>query len=359
MIRKIAHRLLPTGSTQRTVASRIKRIIVRGNGTPAKQYRKWIKEFEPTTLSPVVKNQTLKISIVVPCYNTPLRYINELIQSIIDQTYQNWQLCIADGSTDEQASRAIADCCKKDSRISYSKSNKNLGISGNTNEAIKQVKGDYVAFLDHDDILAKNALNEIASAINNNPRSNILYSDEDRLSEDGKERETPLFKPDWSLDFFLSVNYVTHLFVIDSILLKKLGGLDKKYDGSQDYDLMLRALEHNPVIVHIPKILYHMRKARTSTAHSMSTKDYAHSAGREALTAYLRRNQIKARVLRVANRPTNHRIHYDLIGSPLVSIIIPFKDKANLLKNCVNSILNKTAYQNYEISLQYRRTGNI
>jgi len=351
MLKKIVRTVLPDGSKQRIMAGRVKQFVLHGRASSIKQYQQWIKSIEPTTVSPVATSQTIKISVVVPCFNTPELYISELLQSLINQTYRNWQLCIADGSTDQTCSKRIAELCQQDARITYLSTGKNLGIAGNTNEALKQVTGDYIAFLDHDDVLADNALNEVAVAIKHQPKAGIIYSDEDRLSENGKKRRSPLFKPDWSLDFFLSANYITHLFVIKANLLKQLGGLRSEYEGSQDYDLVLRALDHNPQIVHIPKILYHMREARTSTAYSIKAKNYVHDSGSQALTDYLARNHIKAQVLKIAHRPTNHRIHYDISGQPLVSIIIPFKDKAVLLKNCVASILDKTTYQNYEIIL--------
>jgi GT2 family glycosyltransferase len=329
-------------------AGRVKQTVFRAKH---RLYINWINKIEPTTHDPIVDDQSITVSIVVPCYNTPKRYINDLVQSVIQQTYQNWQLCIADGSNDEACSRAIREACAQDSRIIYIRVKGKQGISGNTNSAIKHATGSLIAFVDHDDVLAANALNEVVSTAKKHPEAAIIYSDEDRLSENGRRRQTPLLKPDWSLDFFLSANYVTHLLVIKSSLLKKLGGLREAYDGSQDYDLVLRALDYKPEIVHIPKVLYHMRQAKTSTASTISAKSYVHSSGNRALKDYFQRNQIRAKVLSIRNRPTNHRIKYELVGKPLVSIIIPFKDKVGLLKTSVTSILTKTTYPNYEIIL--------
>lgn len=348
MVRRVARKILPPGSKQRMLAGRVKQTVFRAK---RRLYTNWIKKIEPTTVSPVLDDQSISISIVVPCYNTPKRYINDLVESVLQQTYANWQLCIADGSSDEACSKAIREACAEDERIIYTKVKGKQGISGNTNAAIKHVTGKFTAFVDHDDVLAANALNEVASTVKKHPKVSMIYSDEDRLSENGRRRQTPLMKPDWSLDFFLSANYVTHLLVVKTSLIKKLGGLREAYDGSQDYDLVLRAIEHNPEIVHIPKILYHMRQAKTSTASAISAKSYVHGSGNEALTDYFKRNQIKAKVLSIRNRPTNHRIKYELAGKPLVSIIIPFKDKVGLLKTIVTSILDKTTYDNYEIIL--------
>src|SRR5581483_11917413 len=170
---------------------------------------------------------------------------------VISQTYPVWELLIADGSTDKAASDLIKKTCNRDNRIKYLRIKKNLGISENTNVALPKTTGNYIAFLDHDDILPHWTLNEVATAIKRNPKADIFYSDEDRLSENGKVRMTPLFKPDWSPDLFLSANYLAHFFIIKKELMDKLKKLRSRYDGSQDYDLMLRALDYNPGIVHI------------------------------------------------------------------------------------------------------------
>lgn len=350
-VKKIIRVFLPDGSKQRIMAGRIKNVLLYGPQGNVLQYKTWIKKKERLTLSPVLKRQNIKLSIVVPCYNTPARYIQTLIKSVLKQTYGNWELHIVDGSTKEEFSAIIKAACEQDKRIKYIRVEGNLGISGNTNVGIKDAAGQYVAFLDHDDILPLWSLNEVATAIGAHPKVDILYSDEDRLTDNGRTRMSPLFKPDWSLDFFLSANYITHFFVIKKQLLTKLGGLRAEYDGSQDYDLALRALDYDPVIVHVPKILYHMRMAGTSTAKSMSTKDYVDNSGSKALTDYFKRNKIAAKVITIPDRPSNYRIHYAIAGKPLVSIIIPFKDKADLLRTSVGSILAKTAYKNYEIIL--------
>jgi O-antigen biosynthesis protein len=351
-VKQVVKVLLPDGSKQRIMAGRIKNILLYGSQSSVLQYKNWVKKREQSTLNPVLKKQDVKLSIVVPCYNTPAKYIQSLVTSIIGQTYGNWELRLVDGSTKPELTAAIKAAAQSDERIKYIRNDgDDRGISANTNVGLKSIKGDYVVFMDHDDVLPAWSLNEVATAIAKNPKADILYSDEDRLTENGRTRMSPLFKPDWSIDLFLSANYVTHLFAIKKQLLKKLDGLRPEYDGSQDYDFMLRALDHNPVIVHIPKILYHMRMAATSTASTISVKDYAHDAGNRALADYFKRNKIDAEVLTIPERPSNHRIKYKLKGKPLVSIIIPFKDKADLLKVSVGSILKKTDYKNYEIIL--------
>jgi GT2 family glycosyltransferase len=349
-IRKVARKILPPGSRRRIAAGRAKHLVLHGTLGPNYKYRLWIKQHEPGTLSPVLRTKGPKITLVVPAFNTPQRYMKPLIDSVCNQTYENWQLCIVDGSTSSDSTELIKRLAATDARIKYIKVEGNLGIADNTNAALKYIEGEYIAFLDHDDVLPKWALNEVATTIAQNPKADIIYSDEDRLTENGLVRMSPFFKPDWSPELFLSANYITHLFVIRKSLMQKLKELRSEYDGSQDYDLALRALEYNPVIVHIPKVLYHMRMAKSSTANSISQKSYAHDTGKSALEDYLRRNNIKAEVLEIPDRPTNHRIKYKLTEQPRVSIIIPFKDKIELLEACLNS-MKATTYKNYELIL--------
>lgn len=350
-LRRLFNLLLPRGSRRRILAGRIKLLMLRGTLGPDFHYRVWVKKYESLTLSPIMGDQGIRISIIVPAYNTPRKYIEPLIESVMSQTYTNWQLCVADGSTDAAAKDIIRNLCAADQRIKYISLKKNLGISGNTNQAFSFVEGDYIAFLDHDDILPAWSLNEAAAAIKQNPKADIFYSDEDRLTENGRTRMSPFFKPDWSPDLFMSANYMAHFFVIKKDLFRELKSLRSEYDGSQDYDFCLRALDHNPQIVHIPKILYHMRMAHGSTAKEIGEKNYADEAGRAAINDYFKRNKIQAEALEVPERPTNHRIKYKIAGSPIVSIIIPFRDKVELLQDCLGSIMEKSTYDNYELIL--------
>ena len=348
---KLAAGFLPPGSRRRVTAGKLKARLKPGTVMNIVDYEDWIKRLEPQTLSPVVTDQKYKISLTVPCFNTPEKYIKELIGSLKAQTYQNWQLCLADGSSDKSLAVKIKRAANQDQRISYQKV-ENTGIAGNTNSALAMASGDYIAFLDHDDILPAWALNEVATVITQNPQADLFYSDEDRLSEDGKIRLAPLFKPDWSPDLFLCVNYVSHFMVAKRELVKnKIKRLDSKYDGSQDYDFVLRAIDSGAEIIHIPKILYHMRMAKTSTAKRITVKNYAHIAGNKAVAAFLERNKIGAKVEEIPNRPTNHRLKYSLKPKTLVSIIIPFKDKVHLLKACIESIETKTTNCDYELIL--------
>ncbi len=348
---KLVNKLLPVGSKRRqTVKALIKKQPLPNLSDLT--YEEWIKQKEPLLVNHKKISNGPLISIVVPCYNTPKKYIDELVESVIAQNYQRWQLCLViGGSSDAERAKGIKNASKRDKRINYIELNKNLGISGNTNKGIEQALGNYIAFLDHDDILPAWALAEVALAIKANPKADLFYSDEDRLSDDGKTRMIPLLKPGWSPDLFFCVNYPAHFLVTTKKMINKVGGLRSEYDGSQDYDFILRALDHKPQIVHIPKILYHMRMAESSTAKQVTIKDYSHDAGTRALEEYFKRNDVKAKVLDIPDRPSNHHIKYDLVGEPLVSIIIPFKDKIELLGLCLDSILEKTTYKNFELIL--------
>ncbi len=356
MKNKFINKLLPIGSTQRKALRKIHFKLAKktrkSDITPEIDYPTWIKTQEPFLWSEPVVSQDILISIIVPCYNTPDKYLKPLVESVISQSYDNWELCLADGSTDIKYSNHIENISKTDSRIRYVRINKNLGIVGNTNVGIKAAKGDYIAFLDHDDTLSKYALNEVAKVLTNNPKLDLIYSDEDKLTDDGNERLLPFFKPDWSPDMMLGVNYITHFVVAKKTIVNKIGGLRAGFDGAQDYDFLLRFTEVTSNIYHIPKILYHWRQADGSTSKAGGEKSYADDAGQKALKDAVKRRKIKAEVVGIPNRPTNYRLKYILPSIlPKVSIIIPFKDKSELLEQCVGSIIGKTTYSNYELIL--------
>lgn len=350
--KSLINRLFPKGSGRR---ERIKKLMGRGasleTDSTSIAYVEWIKDVEPGLWSPFVDNRNIKVSVVVPTYNTPDKYIIPLVDSLKAQTYDNWQLCLADGSIDDERASAIQYLASTDARIEYNRLTKNDGISSNTNEGLKMATGDFVSLLDHDDTLSPYALNEVVRAIGETD-ADIIYSDEDKLSDDGRYRQLPFFKPDWSPDLLLGVNYITHFLTVRRTLLKKVGGLRSKYDGAQDYDLLLRLTEASDKIHHIPKILYHWRLADGSTAKTVGEKNYADTAGQRALGDAVKRRGLKAKVVEIPERPTNYRLRYELPkNQPLVSIVIPFKDKPELLKTCVESIIERTTYEMYEIIL--------
>lgn len=291
------------------------------------------------------------ISILVPTFNTPQKFLAEMIESILSQTYPNWELCIADGgSTQGHVRTMLEEYIHKDKRIKVNFLNENMGIALNTNEAIALSSGEFVAFMDHDDILPPFALYEIVKAINENPDSDLIYSDEDRITENGKRRFDPYFKPDWSPDLLRSCNYIGHLTVIKRALLEKIGNLRIECEGSQDHDLVLRAGEMAHRILHIPKVLYHWRIHGKSVAQNPERKQYAYESACKALQDHLGRMGLRGDV---ENLPLlgQYKITYQVSKNPRISIIIPNKNNSQLLKNCIGSIVNKSSYRQWEIIL--------
>lgn len=288
-----------------------------------------------------------RFSIIVPTYKTPEKFLREMIDSVRQQSYGNWELCIADGSGgDAVVERILEQYAAGDKRIKYTLLKENLGISGNTNAALSMVTGDYVGLFDHDDVLTPDALYEVASALKE-CRYDILYTDEDKMSGDGEEFNDPNFKPDFSMDLFRSHNYITHFFVVKTEIIRRIGGFRPEFDGSQDYDLMFRCIEQAEHIKHIPKILYHWRIHMNSVAGDPASKMYAYEAGKRAIEEHLKRTGLQGIVGHVGLWGMYH-VTYAVTGNPLVSIIIPNKDHAGDLRTCINSIQKKSTYKNYE-----------
>lgn len=317
-----------------------------------KRYKIWIENNEPTfeELEEQKKEKFKiepKISLVVPMYNTPIKYFKELVESLINQTYENWELCLADGSVEKK--EQLQEIINKDSRIKYKFLNENKGISGNTNSAIQMATGDYIALLDHDDLIPVFCLYELVKTINKNPEVEFIYTDEDKITGNDNKRYDPHFKPDFSIDTLRSNNYITHLAVFKKELMNKLEGFRDEYNGAQDFDIILRMAENTNKIVHIPKILYHWRVHQDSTAMISAAKPYAYEAGKRAVEDHLKRQGLKARVTHGGDMHGVYQVEYEVEGNAKVSILIPNKDSVKLLKNCINSILNLTTYQNYEI----------
>lgn len=323
------------------------------------KYSLWIEQNEPTEQE--LKKQREfdfkikpKFSLVVPMYNTPEKYFEALVDCLIDQTYSNWELCLADGSPIKNDK--LNYIIEKDDRIKYVFLNGNKGISGNTNEALKIATGDYIALLDHDDLIPTFCLYELAKCINNNPKVEFIYTDEDKI--EGIKRCDPHFKPDFSIDTLRANNYITHLSVFKKELMNKIGGFKDEYNGAQDYDVIIRATENTNNIVHIPKVLYHWRVHPNSTAMVADAKPYAYEAGIKVLEDHLKRVDLKGKVAHGGDIPGVYEIEYEIIGEPKVSIIIPNKDSIKLLKNCINSILKLTTYKNYDILIIENNSEN-
>lgn len=317
-------------------------------------YGEWFKSHQPTPFElDRQRSATFDIrplfSIVVPLYNTPLCFFSEMVSSVAAQTYPNWELILVNASPDNaELSDFARQASANETRIHIETLEDNKGISLNTNAGIDVAKGDFVCFLDHDDLIEPNALYEYARAINEHPDTDLLYCDEDKLTPEGKLVH-PFFKPDFSIDLLRNNNYICHFLTIRKSLLETILPNTAEYDGSQDYNLILRSVEHARHIHHVPLVMYHWRISETSTAGNADEKPYATIAGIKALEEHLQRVGLSAKVLR-EDRPFTYKVIYDVPDDmPLVSIIIPTKDHIDLLKTCISSIEKISTYPNYEI----------
>ena len=315
-------------------------------------YQEWIKNNEPTEKelleqSKIKFEKEPKISVIVPMYNTREDFFKDLVDCMKNQTYSNWELCLADGSPIQN--KELEKYYIDDTRIKYKFLEKNDGISGNTNEALKIATGDYIALLDHDDVLPKFALYEIVKCINENPNVEFIYTDEDKIDEKFTMRYEPHFKSDFAPDTLASHNYITHLVVLKKELMDKLGGFRKECNGAQDFDLVIRASEQTNNIIHISKVLYHWRVHNESTAKVSDAKPYAYEAGKRVAIEHQLRLNRDAIVEHGGEVPGIYNVQYKVKGNPKVSILIPNKDNIKFLKKCIKSILDKTTYSNYEI----------
>lgn len=314
-------------------------------------YDDWITENEP-------KRETYEeqrahafaasplVSIITPAYNTPPAYFDELMASLQAQTYGKWELCLADGGSNPGTVACFKAWQEKEPRLKVNFLEKNQGIAGNTNAAAEMAQGEYIAFLDHDDVLPPDALFEMVKAANDTG-ADFLYSDSDNFDEE--KRHSPFFKPDFDPDYLRAINYICHFTIMSRELFDKAGRFRMGFDGSQDHDLFLRATEQAKKIVHIPKILYHWRAHQESVALNPGSKLYAVEAGIKAVQEHMGRIGMKGKVEGAEGYLFSYRIRADLISDPLVSIIIPNKDSLKYLKQCIDSILETSTYQNYEI----------
>lgn len=291
----------------------------------------------------------IKFSVLVPLYNTPESFLKAMIESVKAQTYKNWELCLADGSDKEHS--FVGEICKKyadgDKRIKYEKLEKNLGIFENTNACIRMATGEYIALFDHDDLLHPSALYEVMRAICEHG-ADFIYTDENTFSEEPRDAYNPHFKPDFSPDTLRSYNYICHLSVFSRELLDSVGYFRSEYDGSQDYDLILRLTEKAKRVFHIRKILYYWRAHKNSVAQDVGAKPYTVTAAKKALAAHLSRCGLKGEVLD-SSVPTTYHIKYEIDGNPLISVIIPNKDHTDDLDICLKSLYEKSSYKNFEV----------
>jgi GT2 family glycosyltransferase/SAM-dependent methyltransferase len=331
-----------------------RRVLGRHRPMDTQQYEKWIeheRQLRPSKHAAQERIATFPyqpvISLVMPVYNTRIDFLQTAIASVRGQYYENWELCICDDASDKPHVKPfLEDCAARDPRIKVFFSAQNEGISLASNHALQLATGEYIGLLDHDDELSCDALFEVVSLLQQQPEADVIYSDEDKLEIDGR-RCDPFFKPDWSPEYLLSCMYTCHFGVYRRSLMEAVGGFRKGYEGSQDYDLMLRFSEQTRHVCHIPKVLYHWRKSPGSTAAASQAKSYSSDAGRRALDEHLERRGIRGQVIN--DRPNRYRVRPEIKGTPLISILIPTKDHANLLRKCIQSIEGKTAYSNYEI----------
>ena len=292
--------------------------------------------------------ETPVFSIVVPAYRTPVLFLEQMIESVRSQTYPCWELCIANASPeDEQMAEVLQRYVQRDQRIHVKNLDKNLGIAENTNEAFFMASGTFVGLLDHDDLLAPQALYRMMERLEEK-EIDVFYTDEDKVTTDLAEHFQPHFKPDFNLDLLRSNNYITHFFVARTELVRNVGGFRQEYDGAQDYDFIFRCVEQAGEICHIPEILYHWRTHKESTSDNPVSKMYAFEAGKRAIEGNLERCGVQAVVSHTKDLGF-YQVEYPVQGSPLVSVLIPNKDQKESLKKCLDSVFEKTTYSNYEI----------
>ncbi len=291
------------------------------------------------------------VSIVVPCYKTPEQYLREMMDSVRAQSYGKWQLCLADATPSDELSGVVLAYCKEhgETRISYRRLGENRGIAENANAGAGMASGDWIGFLDHDDLLAPDALYEVVVRINREPEAEAVYSDEDQVEETrrGLRYQNPHFKPDFNLDLLRSNNYVTHFFCVSRRVWEATGGFRPGFDGAQDHDLILRCAETAKKIAHVPKVLYHWRVHGNSTADNPFSKMYAYDAGKRAVEEHLARMGQEGEV-RMLPHLGFYRVKYAVQGEPLVTVLIPNKDQVETLRRCIASI-QASSYRNYEI----------
>lgn len=285
-----------------------------------REYNNYRQEYYRTANRLFIDDNGPLVSIIVPCWNTPQRYLQPLIDSVFAQGYQNWELVLVDASTDKDASDSIKNAASHDVRITYKKLNTNEGIAKNTNEGIKTAKGEYIAFLDHDDTLDPDALAYSVKAIMEHD-AELVYSDEDKISDDGHRYFDPHFKPDYSPSMLRCVNYITHFVVVKKSVAEKVGYIEQGFDGAQDYNFLLNVVDVTDKIYHVPRILYHWREAVNSTASDFSNKSHVTDAGVKAIKNHLDRHKVSGRPRAIDNRPGFYEIVYKLVDAKRAVVI--------------------------------------
>ncbi|WP_164130559.1 glycosyltransferase family 2 protein [Sharpea azabuensis] len=346
LLRKTYHTIVPSRIKNRVTSHRLHKMEEISNEC----YEQWITNYESKLTHDETFEYNPKISIVVPVYNVLDKHLIPCIESVINQTYTNWELCLADDNSSWENVRKTLEKYESNPKIKVVYRKENGHISRSTNSAIEVATGEFIGFMDCDDILSPYCLYEIVKKLNENKEIDFLYTDEDKVDDDGNHRHGPHFKPDWSPDLLMSHMYTGHFGVYRTSIVNKIGGLRVGYEGSQDYDFTLRFVEQTSSnrIAHIPQVLYYWVERKESTAGNAEAKPYVYDAAKRAKEDAVKRRGLNAIVEEI---PLIHqyRVNYISKDNPLVSIIIPSKDNFDILKQCIDSIINKTYYKNYEI----------
>lgn len=324
------------------------------------RYRAWLKKTQPNYAKLQIQKfeYNPKISLLVPVYNVEKQWLEKAVESVKNQIYTNWELCITDdASTLEYIWPYLQKLAADDERIKISRNEKNSHISVTTNNSLKFATGEWIGLLDNDDEYSPETLFEVVQQLNKNKDLALIYTDEDKILMNGK-RAFPILKPDWSPETLMSIMFIAHAFFKKNVI-DEIDGFRKGFEGSQDYDLVLRFTEkiRPDQIFHITKILYHWRAISGSTADSYSVKSYAHVAAKKALEETISRRNLNASVLDGLTSPS-FRIKYEIKNNPKISILIPTRNRHDLVKTCIESIKNKTSYKNYEIILVDNNSDN-
>ena len=325
-----------------------------GNSVAQSEYQKWFEQHRASAEElasmrhevPALASQPL-ISILTPVFDTPVSWLREAVDSVLAQVYENWELVlIDDGSTATDLLGALPALAARDRRIRLVRLESHQGISAALNRGLDVAEGQWLTFLDHDDVLEPDALFQNVRLLQENPGLDLIYSDEDKLTEAGFD--SPILKPDWSPDFFLSCNYLCHMIFFRRDLVREVGGFQPQFDGSQDYDLLLRVSERTNRIHHIPRVLYHWRRSENSSASDVRQKPGQLEASWRAIEAHLKRRGEPAHVT-VDWRTHAFCVRRELLEPRKISVIIPSSRGPESLKEFVENLISKTSYPNYDI----------
>lgn len=348
------HMIVPPALWKKYILKFIRRVKERGeilwNPFIQDDYHKWISIFEDNTKIKQLKYSPL-MSILIPVYNVKRLYLSECLDSILNQTYQNFEVCIVDDcSTNQETIEVLKEYKLKDNRIKIKRRAENGHISCATNDALDMASGEFICLVDNDDTLAPNALYENVLLLNEHNNADFIYSDEDKLDVHGSRCE-PHFKSDFAPDTLLGINYICHFSVLRTSLVKEIGGFREGFEGVQDHDLFLRITEKTKNIYHIPKVLYHWRMIEGSTAVAVDNKGYAVEKGINAIKEALERRNVYGAKVESINNSTVYKVEYNYEKEPTVSIIIPMRDFADVTEVCLKSVFELTDYKNYEVVL--------